>query len=1280
MAQSRSSNLSNILNSRNPNTIAENGWNSADKDFKKKGVLSFAQASLLYVIVFPRSMFKENANNFDDIEKTDDEAVLNFTLIQYVWHCLYWATLKINTMRSALDTSPYPFRVFIEDITDDDDIHVEWRMYILMNEKSSTTVDLGELLATACVNVSYKLNQEGVPLGNSKDSKKKPIEELYSSVNATTELYKKITNPTLLTNVIYRVCDLKKPDHYRQSEQVHASIPDDDDDDQPMDNEEEKSTFSECFSITNAFRRVAFRASNWQRNISNYLRDSKFTLDCDKFPVYEISPSMWHPIIMKRRLLHKEIDSDVYQNDQRIGKMKDIIKQHAIKKSRMAAGEEENQSADELNAVDIIMNQLASITLMNISHTDDSENSVIRATRVQEDVRDLGLFVNSKEVGSETTRLANDPLRRLARKLEDKLKVIHEAFVIQNKVGSMAHNAEIARAKQAILLEYGNTSISPNMDRIRRETIETKWDVPDVNIPITDLSLSAVDNFLKWLADGAYHHLDVTYHGPIVAKTYVALGDHWRSVKNEHLNILFTGNAATGKSFIINQIGKMICEDICTSTDRQSPRRFAMNGFETDMIEFSDEADFSTLLDKEGQAAELRTRLSKCTVLSEIMDLNKNDGRKRAISHYTYEYIAQYLKCTNISGDKVAKSNKIQQDGMYALMSRFACWPVNAVSHKGHRSVTASNSKINKSKEEEDAKQAFLNTTKLIHRIRGEYYHAVILKAVPQPAMDVFDQTIMMYMKNLEKYGIRAANHRFNNKMSLYCMALATLRAIINQYFVPTGLYYKQKYECQQLASLVVICNEDDVISTFSAFFSNLCPVEMNDVIRIIDEAKSGENGFEKTYCDVKMRDRTDNMAHSSTFTPPAADGQQQQQQPQQPQAPKQPTRADFMCIKGKSPSKLVDYIYKMTKGETTQPSNAVLESCLDILQGMTVMSDSYILNPGETKPVVDTSRGQELRFGLIYEGGNLYINTHIIHNKEIYSNLMVAIIKESFHKATSERKVLLMTSHHKYPWLFTSIQMERNPDVTLQVCNPHYITNHTMLTSTNVTDRTQLPLHQQKEYIELDGDVDAIALFKNIGNYCPTQILEPAYITQTYHQQSLKVALKDHYEKEFANLNDDQYYARFENYPKDAIDAAEEMDKKIYLNDHNNLSEFDEASRNELVGKQTEMLSSPFVNITTEKVNSCMDYIKSLENLTKNNRRSVGRTPHQLTYTTAQILENQQQSMAANTISRYGNRTNSCPAAPQNSQRTDTAASDLMDICNVLPSLSAAHFGNRNK
>lgn len=1313
----RPSDIAQILNGRPTNTISKDGWNSSDPNFKKKGIFRCDLSDVLYTLVFPRFMFKDNANKFNDIESEEDGAIVHFALIQYIWFCLYWASVKISATRTALDNSPYPYRVLIEDIEDDDQEHVEYRMYILTNRLSQSSVELGELLATACRNVSYKINQEGEPLGNSKESKKKSIDELYSSVRSELEFHKKITSPDKLTKMISIVCniDIDNSNSSRAS-RVYNSIPDDDDNDNDDDNmqdagdiEQEKRTFSECFSVVNAFSRVDHSASGHQRIVQNYVRNNTtFELDCDRFNVYEVNHNMWHPSVMKRRLLHKEVDIDVIEHDRRIGQMKEIIRQHSAKRPRhhdRNGGGDEEDSVDENDngGADELMNRLAELTLDNLDRhlTSNAEDcSIIVATRVQEDRRDMALFTDSRDSSKMSSRMENDPLRRLKKKLSEQLKIIREAFNIQGKVGTIEHNLEIAKAKQSILIEYANSSISPNMDKARQTCSESRFDVPDVKIPITDLSLSATDNFLKFVADGAYHHLDVTYHGTILTKLFVGTGDHWRAVKGDHLNWLLTGDAATGKSFMMTQLMKMLGDGICTCTDRQSRRRFAQDGYESDIFEFSDENDFSAMAaSKDGEMAELRTRMTSCEVTSEIMDLQKGDGErgsnKRDVRFFRYEYIAQYIKCTNISANKVAKSNNLQREGTYALISRFACQPVNAVNRQGHRTVNASNSKISKDENAQAAKERFINTTRLIHRIRGEYYHAVIIGAVPDPCMEVYDQTVNLYMKKLEKYGIRSANHRFSSKMALYCMALATLRAIINQYFVPTGIYYGKKYETQQLASLVVICNEDDAVSTFSAFFNNMCPTEMDVVIKTLDSAKSGENGFDKTYCEIKLRDKNENIAHSDNFNPVQMQQEDNQQQQQQQAPQKLPIKADFMRIKNKSPSKIVDYISKMTKNDTTQPSHAILENCLDILQEMTVLSDSYVLNPGETVPVVDHQRGREMRFGLIYEGGDVYINTHLIFNKEIYSNLLVSVIRESFHKGTSERKVLLMVPHSKYPWLFTSIQMERRPDVTLQVENPHYVSNHTMLTSIGISDRSKLPIYQQKQYIEVDGDVDVVCLLKNISRYYPTKMLKPEDVVKWYHHQMLRKAMKDYYVTLYADERDEDFYARFEDYPQREIDETEEMDRHKILNDYNNLADIGYNDRLNLVAKQSEMITSQFITITPDKIDSCMSMVKSMEMVTRNNNRSASSFPMiDRTYgssnTSLMMLEHQN-SMAGHVISKYdrrnGNSNNNnnnisrhneqSQSQSQTSMRVNErmSKSDLDEMRTILPSISRAHF-----
>jgi hypothetical protein len=355
----------------------------------------------------------------------------------------------------------------------------------------------------------------------------------------------------------------------------------------------------------------------------------------------------------------------------------------------------------------------------------------------------------------------------------------------------------------------------------------------DFDVKISDLTLSPMTNWEIQTDQGFHTYEKITFHQSKCTFLMVMLGNMFVREQGLHANVVLSGDGASGKSYLATAVRHNIGFNTCIQIASES-RQAKMND-ETivDGFRFDDDASMTKYATSgDNQDGELRQLLTSGTLRREVTEYVDGIRRKRTI---VYNWSGCTLGCTNqnqveILGDTMPG----KKTEMAALFSRYITININTIKDS-YLSVQSSNASENCSAEFTKQRDAFRGRNILMHILQMQAHHGMHIGWVPKVDMSCFDIVFPAMLTYLDKSGVKmSGSNREAPKVKLYCLERVIRRAIIELFFIPTGLHYHKKYEPRMLMDLMPVCNEEDVFNAFSNFFPNFYPTEIATVVRIL--------------------------------------------------------------------------------------------------------------------------------------------------------------------------------------------------------------------------------------------------------------------------------------------------------------------------------------------------------------------------------------------------------------------------------------------------------------
>jgi hypothetical protein len=189
----------------------------------------------------------------------------------------------------------------------------------------------------------------------------------------------------------------------------------------------------------------------------------------------------------------------------------------------------------------------------------------------------------------------------------------------------------------------------------------------------------------------------------------------------------------------------------------------------------------------------------------------------------------------------------------------------------------------------------------------------------------------------------------------------------------------------------------------------------------------------------------------------------------------------NWLCVGRRTLEDLARYIAVIASTNTVVHSEAGIMECFHRWSKAVITSKPYFFPPKKTgenalrkifKKAPDGSRTDELPAwlpqqnktkpdrcepGIQFRGKSILINYALIDPANQYDQLLESIIRDSGYKHTIPRRLLLGCEHEVYPWIYPATYIAAQPNKDLVSNNPHFVSDHTMITLTGRRRRSDM-------------------------------------------------------------------------------------------------------------------------------------------------------------------------------------------------------------------------------
>ena len=479
--------------------------------------------------------------------------------------------------------------------------------------------------------------------------------------------------------------------------------------------------------------------------------------------------------------------------------------------------------------------------LVLIDVTED-EFEIVSYETHKESFKSFGLRQREEDV-SEYDLEKSHILYSMKRQHQAHAMIIYEAF----KDDAEKYDRYMCSLDDVMIERYTRMCMSPasniseNATKYMQYWQDREMDKIDLEVVISDSSLSVMDNFVAWQVAGTKQYLGVAFHTLLVHIVYVSAGDMFRLEWGDdalHQAILLTGDGGGGKSVASNAAQKLIYKDVCervTDTSRQQEGR-SLNSI--DNFQYGDDVDLTKfVVSKDGFGALKKELMTSGSVKRKVLAMDKDDSSNRYVDEFIYVWCGVTLECSNKGAMEISAAaqrsggSSVDAD---ALMSRYILFDVPMVTDPVN-TLDAAISAAEKTADEKNAEQLFIDKNIKIHIIRMHYWHLVYIGALRKPNMMLFDTVFPKLLPRVKKLCPGASTNRSTPKIRTWTMQRVVLRSILDLMGSPISPYTKEPvFEPRFLKQLVTTVIVDDIIASFTGFFRTFYPSDMNVVIDIL--------------------------------------------------------------------------------------------------------------------------------------------------------------------------------------------------------------------------------------------------------------------------------------------------------------------------------------------------------------------------------------------------------------------------------------------------------------
>lgn len=1094
------------------------GWSPKMRDNNQRP-LSLGPHTLFFV--FRSDVMVDSSVIMGHFEKTND-GMLWSAMSQFFLFVLKLAFMQLG----EIETPPgdYPIQAYLVPLRAQNNDVVEYMLVI--NASDDSPVKLDPLFVESAKSQSKQCNIKGHLL-DVVDPKKRAA-TVYHERKDTSE-FKLETDAKEFVDYKY-INTIKKLDilfsvYAKRTLAVSSS----------------QSSAQTVFSLANAIWNMSPLVSDRYRRIERYKRPGdQFGLPTDSV-YYEIDSRFCTPDGFLHQIMPHLLTSE-YENRFKINLL-DLARKTSDKiksKATPALG----SSGVEAEIENEGLNNMVSYSQYRVPDW-----------AVGEDARQaLGLFrTKTAEVAHE-----NHVLVSLRHSMIQTRKIIEDAYT-SGAITEEERGQWMYEANKSIIKKYERTcchshsEVSDIARAYHQFNEEKKTNAKNMDLVISDPTLSAMANFKIYLMEVLTQYLGVAVHQPVIADMYILSNSMF---SGNPANAVFMGEGGAGKSYNVEQLFEMIGKFAVNANDSQSMGRHWISQRFYYGVKYSDEMDpSSTVNNGNNQIGEAKALASRGYVVREALARDEKTG-ERSIDKLLYVQKCMVVGSMNKDESALLGSIKLSEEtSMAAFLTRFFIFNIPTVNHD-LRDIAHVRAGMDKklSRPKEDV----LNELISLHARSMILQELMYITVLDKIDMNQYHKCFAKFDNIMKQIQIKSsANNRQSVKVEQSVACHVITRVFLEYYCIPgVSPFHGKPFDLMSLLSVPLICTLEDVIMGCTMCYSMYMPRDVATVSKtvrkiVLDLIKQdgGEISFKNP--------NTSTAAHAPTFRPvdpgvasgllPRMDDRPNMEayrNPGQMGIPTEERPATYVCINGMKYEKFSNIIYNAAYSTVIRPSVMSTKTCVNILKAMMIPGPKYVWAPGYELPrPIEHGDSTQIfsKPALDFAENSTFVHVKLLEeNTGTFEDTWENAIRAMFDEGTIPRRALTSMTYHDHPFITRSIDIQPNLETPSLMLNPRHISEASEIALTGRYNPNGNPINRN-EILEIKTDSD---IYFSIQYYIRKNSNAPlgdAMKFATFNHPVNKIAMT---KKALEEILDEETDRQFRIYPDSRIEELNRLKK----------------------------------------------------------------------------------------------------------------------------------------
>lgn len=598
-------------------------------------------------------------------------------------------------------------------------------------------------------------------------------------------------------------------------------------------------------------------------------------------------------------------------------------------------------------------------------------------------------------------------------------------------------NANVSEPMQS-MLHWLNNSYDSKLDMKRRKT---------------DPNGSLFLNSIAWKLNFMEEDLQVSTGHPTLMLLQHSKYDAYRQQLNLHVNLIFTGEGATSKSFLFDKMKQMSIPNTVTELTYQTKRSNAVDKDQNDQIVIFNEAPAGLFMsnngkdgDKEQEATfkeKLTSQITKCLTWCE-----DEETGLRANRNVISQSISVYAGATN--DDPSAASE--------AMVTRFYWGQFEKVESKSKTIAMCMQGEKQWKQLGTSSLNKSLHFFHLEHVQMALLFKLMFVGILKYPTLDVSDFIYSRICTSMTQQGYTPGT-RFKERFDNMCIIFTMCNALDTVYNYEGGIHYGKPFDARTLIDLepYLYCTEEIAIFCFTLLSNEVYnPSETKIIKALWTMWKSGGTEYKRdvsaegqpvvSYDFIKINKTGKKLWTAIQQTIPNHEGK--------------PSEYNIKAIIRKWKDKTYKNYAMVHASNLTNPQDK-----------------TYLDNYPQPDPEGKRRNAQQQKDGCVEDAADTYFNIKLFHKlrKGLDYDPIKTAIENCMHKHTVKKKVIWgcpkrVNGVIQYPSVFTTCHMKPSRK-EFKRANPLYKNRASLLLRQNQGEQLLTEEKYKGEILKTDLD-----------------------------------------------------------------------------------------------------------------------------------------------------------------------------------------------------------------